>query len=201
MFTIDQLDNENKLYLLSNINGDITYPKLSIFDVKYNNEIINPFIDKLIDMNKSITKCKFIEWISCIDNYKKTKYKKYFNTWLYNINLNKYHKSSTTLTTYINRDDYVTIKILYDIYDNKYLDENYKCIDKYNFYYLQLPVYIYEIPINAKDYIHFDLYIHKPDEELSDYRQTVYIDKSYTENIQINIININNRNKYIYRIY
>jgi len=204
MFSIEDLkDNKNFTYLFCNINYDIHYPKINLFDVYHNNELFNPFIDKLIDMNKSIAKCKFIEWFDYIDNYKHTKYNRYFNEWLNSINSREQiiHHNDITTVNYQYRDDNLMIKILYDIYDKEYLQKIYPSVNISQFTYLNILVNIIKIPTNAINYVQFDLYIHKPEENLCNYNQSIYITKDYNKPIKIYLISLNYRIIKLYKEY
>jgi len=207
MFSLDNLTDNTKIYVLGLINrhNNYNYTKINYFDIYYNNEIINPFIDKLIDLNYPIYQCKYIDWYSCISQYDNTKYKKYFINWLNECNNSVESKYNTGLLskTYKNRNDYLTISILYDIYDKEYLKYVYNNIPINKFNYLNEDVYIYELPSDTKDFIIFNDYIHSMEEpefkEINEINESLYLNKIYKKKVDTYIINLKDKKKYFYK--
>ena len=206
MFSLNSLKNESKIYVLGIINrhNSYKYTKIDYFDINYNNELINPFLDKLIDMKQPIYDCKYIDWYECHNQYINTKYNKYFEKWIkqYLQNIHIINEAGKLSTTYKDRDDYLTISILYDIYNIDYLNYVYNDIPINLFNYLKEDVYVYEIPIDAKKYIRFDENINSLNEtktEIKDIDEIVFINNTYRKHIEIYIIDIRNRKKYLYK--
>lgn len=206
MFSLNSLKNESKIYALGIINrhNNYKYTKIDYFDINYNNELINPFLDKLIDMKQPIYDCKYIDWYKCYNQYINTKYNKYFEKWIkqYLQNIHIINEDSKLSTTYKNRDDYLTISILYDIYNIDYLNYVYNDIPINLFNYLKEDVYVYEIPIDAKKYIRFGENINSLNEtetEIKDINEILFINNTYRKHIEIYIIDIRNRKKYLYK--
>ena len=212
MFSLDNLEDTTKIYVLGIINrhNNYNYTRIDYFDVYYNNELFNPFLDKLIDMKQSIYQCKYIDWHSCVSQYTNTKYNKYFNKW--NKIQNNCINNPTEITystgqmsrSYRNRDDYLTISVLYYIYNKDYLKSIYNDVPTNLFTYLNEDVYVYELPIDTIDYIVFGDYIHSLDysvEEpvINEINETLFINKLYKKNADSYVINIKNRKKYFYR--
>lgn len=210
MFSLDKLKDTSKIYILGLINrhNNYNYTQIDYFDIKYNNEIFNPFIDKLIDLKQPIYQCKYIDWYSCIQQYNNTKYKKYFTEWINEFNNNANNLNEIIYQTgklsksYKNRNDYLTISILYDIYNIDYLKSIYNEIPINLFNYLKDEVYIYELPADTKKYIMFNDYIHSLEKsEIKEINETLMINKLYTKELTINAIKLNDRMSYLYKKY
>jgi len=212
MFSLDKLEDTTKIYVLGIVNrhNNYNYTKIDYFDVNYNNEIFNPFLDKLIDMKQSIYQCKYIDWHSCVSQYTNTKYIKYFNKWEENQNNCINNPTEITYSTgqmsrsHINRDDYLTISILYDIYNKDYLKSIYNDVPINLFTYLNEDVYVYELPADTKDFIVFGDYIHSLDHSteepiIKEVNETLYINKMYKKEVDTFIINLKDRKRYFYR--
>lgn len=212
MFSLDKLEDTTKIYVLGIINrhNNYNYTKINYFDVHYNNELFNPFLEKLIDMKQSIYQCKYIDWHSCVSQYTNTKYNRYFNKWDKSQNNCINNPTKMTYSTgqmsrsHINRDDYLTISILYDIYNMDYLKSIYNDVSINSFTYLNEDVYIYELPADTKDFIVFGDYIHSLDHSteepiIKEVNEALYINKMYKKEVDTFIINIKNRKRYFYR--
>ena len=212
MFSLDKLEDATKIYILGIVNrhNNYNYTKIDYFDVNYNNEIFNPFLDKLIDMKQSIYQCKYIDWHSCVSQYTNTKYIKYFNKWEEDQNNCINNLTEITYSTgqmsrsHINRDDYLTISILYDIYNKDYLKSIYNDVPINLYSYLNEDVYIYELPADTKDFIVFGDYIHSLDHSseepvIKEVNEALYINKMYKKEVDTFVINLKDRKRYFYR--
>ena len=216
MFSLDKLEDNTKIYILGIINrhNNYNYTKIDYFNVYYNNELFNPFLDKLIDMEQSIYNCKYIDWYSCVSQYTNTKYNKYFNKWYknyYNNNINNINNTFKTLystgqmsRSYKNRNDYLTISILYDIYNKDYLKSIYNDVPINLFTYLNEDVYVYELPADTKDFIVFGDYIHSLDHSveepvIKEMNEALYINKMYKKEVDSYVINLKDKKRYFYK--
>lgn len=210
-FNIADLEDKNTTYLIRKINNKTI--NIQDFNIYINNskQIINPFLDELIDNNKSLINTPIIEWYNYIQIFENTIYYHKLYKWKveyrdnfinnYKNNLNNHNREyQKYISIYVNdtstynksKKDYCTIKILCKILDQNYIINKYKNkITLDNISYLKNQYDIYKVPSNTVEHIIYLTHIeHKNDTDCI-YCEKIGFKPNYVNNIDWEIIHLN----------